>query len=255
MNRLLSMLRRTPAGPRHGEVAGSSIGNGLEAYIGELPLNPNAPARDAIAGVEQARELREYRQTLRDERCSAALDQRLNAAIATPWEVMPGGEEAADIAAAEHLAAQLERLDFARICRQLLHGVWYGWAVAEAIYARPGLIELDNLIVRSPDRFWWAPDGELLLKTLAAPQGAPVPAGKFVVLARPGEHSDLPYAPGLARWCYWPVWLKRHGLKFWSVALERFGSPTAKATYPRGAKKEELDRLLRLMNSLPPATA
>ena len=251
MNRFLAMFRRAPARPRHGEIAGSSIGNGLEAYIGELPLNPNAPARDAIAGVEQASELREYRQTLRDERCAAALDQRLNAAIGTPWEVVPGGEAEADIAAAADLAEQLERLDFARICRQLLHGVWYGWAVGESMWARDGArIALDDLVVRSPDRFWWAPDGELLLRTLAAPEGAPVPAGKFVVLARPGEHNDLPFAPGLARWCYWPVWLKRHGLKFWSVALERFGSPTAKGTYPRGAKKEEQDRLLRLINSL-----
>ena len=244
-------FKRTPANPDFGEVAAPNIGQLLEAYIGELPLNPSAPARDALTGTEQSSELQTYRQVLRDERCAAALDQRLNAAISRPWEVEPGGDADMDRAAADDLAEQLDALDFPRICRQMLHGVWYGWAVGEAMWARDGArVALRDLVVRSPDRFWWSPAGELLLRSMAHPQGMPVPAAKFAVLARPGEHSDLPYAPGLARWCYWPVWLKRHGLKFWSVALERFGSPTAKGKFHPNASAAEKDRLLSLIRSL-----
>ena len=81
------------------------------------------------------------------------------------------------------------------------------------------------------------------------PLGAPLPGGKFVVLRRPGEHGDLPHGPGLARWCFWPVWLKRHGLKFWSVALEKFGAPGVKGTYPRNASAEQKADLLDLVQS------
>ena len=247
-----SMFRRTTARPPAGEVAGSSIGLGLAPYIGELPLSPHAStARYAYSLTDETYALQIYRAVLRDERCAAALDQRLNAAISKPWKVEPGGDADIDRQAAEDLSEQLKGIGFEAACRQLLHGVWYGWAVGEAIWSRDASrVVLDDIVVRSPDRFWWSPDGRLLLRSWASPQGAPVPAGKFVVLARPGEHGDLPYAPGLARWCYWPVWLKRHGLKFWSVALEKFGAPTAIGKYPRGASPEEQTKLLSLVQSL-----
>jgi len=242
---------RTPARPQQGEIAGSNIGRLLAPYIGELPLQPAAEARYAYDHSDETAALQLYRSILKDERCSAALDQRLNAAISTPWEVEPGGESDIDRAAAEDLAMQLEALEFDRISRQLLHGVWYGWAVAEAIW-KPGAgrVELEGLVVRSLDRFWWSAEGELLLRTWTRPQGEPVPAGKFVVLVRPGEHDDLPWTPGLARWCYWPVWMKRHGLQFWSVALEKFGAPTALGTYPKNPGPGEKEKMLDLLNGL-----
>ena len=251
MRKLIRRFMRTPASAPGGEVAGANVGTYLQPYIGELPLDPQLPARDAYSHTDETHALKVYRQTLRDERCAAALDQRLNAAIATPWEVEPGGEGAADKAAAEHLAEQLDGIKFTRICRQLLHGVWYGWAVGEAMWGRDASrVVLEDLVVRSPDRFWWSSDGELLLRTWKMPEGAPVPAGKFVLLARPGEHGDLPYAPGLARWCFWPVWMKRNGLKFWSVALEKFGAPTAVGKYPKNADVNEQKKLLSIISSL-----
>ena len=243
--------RRPPGRPPAGEIAGARTGTLLAPYIGELPLHPTAPARWAQDGGDETDALQLYRSVLRDERCAAALDQRLNAAISRPWEVMPGGDGRRDRIAAEDLAEQLGALQFNRICRQLLHGVWYGWAVGEAMW-RPGdgRVELEDIVVRSLDRFWWGPSKELLLRTWSAPQGEPVPAAKFIVLHRAGEHDDLPWSPGLARWCYWPVHLKRHGIQFWSVALEKFGAPTAKASYPRNATEAEKRRLLEVLQSL-----
>ena len=250
MRRMAEWLRIPKRAPR-GEVAGPSVGTHLQPYIGELPLNPQLPARDAYNQTDETEALRIYRQTLRDERCAAALDQRLNAAISAPWEVEPGGTMARDRRAAESLAEQLQGIEFDRICRQLLHGVWYGWAVGETMWADGGRqVVLEDLVVRSPDRFWWTVEGELLLRTWTKSQGEPVPPAKFVVLARPGEHGDLPYAPGLARWCFWPVWLKRHGLKFWSVALEKFGAPTAMGKYPRSADATERRRLMEMVLGL-----
>ena len=249
---LASMLRRVPSKPPAGEVAGSGVGTMLAPYIGELPLDPTREARYAYGHLaDETHALQMYRNVLRDERCKAALKQRLDAAIAKQWEVLPGGDSAMDRAAADDLTEQLKAIPFDAICRQLLHGVWYGWAVGEAIWRRDAArVTIEDLVVRSLDRFTWTPQNDLLLRTYTAPQGEAVPDGKFVVLTRPGEHRDLPYAPGLARWCYWPVWLKRHGMKFWSVALEKFGAPTAVGKWPKGASVTEQKKLLDLVHSL-----
>ena len=240
----------TPAAPPGGEVAGSNIGSRMAPYIGEIVLDPRRLSDYAYAGRDNSHALRMYRDTLRDERCSAALDQRLDAAISRPWEVEPGGNMRRDRVAAEALEEQLKALPFDAICRQLLHGVWYGYAVAEAIWKTDGArVGIADITVRSPDRFRWEADMSLLLRTEAAPQGAAVPDAKFIVLARPGEHGDLPHGPGLARWCYWPVWLKRNGLKFWAVALERFGAPTIKGKYSKAAESER-EALLQIVQDL-----
>ena len=230
LRRLLpSSPTRVPERPRHGEVAATSIAGRLQPYIGELPLNPRQPSRYADRHRDEGQALRTYRDILRDERCQAALDQRLDAAIARPWTVEPGGDGPDDRMAADDLARQLEGVGFDAVSRQLLHGVWYGYAIAEALWARAGdRVVLDRLAVRAPDRFRWSAEGQPLLRTDAHPLGEPLPDAKFVILRRPGEHGDLPHGPGLARWCYWPVWLKRNGLKFWSVALEKFGAPGVK---------------------------
>lgn len=247
---LAEMVRRPPARPVMREIAPSRMEMLLAPYIGELPLQPDSPAREAITGDIQADRLQTYRQTLRDERCKAALEQRLNAAVSTHWEVEPGGPAAIDKAAAKDLEERLKKLKFRRICKQLLHGVWYGWAVAEVQWMRDGAnVGLGSIKVRSPDRFWWNEDGALLLRTLKEPDGMPVPDRKFVVLAEPGEHDDLAFAPGLARWCYWPVWMKRNGMQFWAVALERFGTPAVVGKYHPSATEAEQERLLEIIQA------
>ncbi len=163
----------------------------------------------------------------------------------------PGGKTARDRQAAEDLKAQLEGLKFDPICRQLLHAVWYGYSAAEALWEREGnRVILADLIVRSPERFRWDAERDLLLRTRSQPQGNPVPPAKFVTLMRPADHDDIPHGPGLARWCYWSVWLKRNGLKFWAVSLDKYGSPTPKGTYRKGANQEEIDKLLELIKGL-----
>ena len=251
LRRLLPGAReRDPVAPPTGEIAASSIAGRLQQYIGELPADPRQPSRYADSWRDDSTALRVYRTTLRDERCQAALDQRLDAAISRPWTVEAGGEEDRDRQAADDLEAQLKAIDFDAICRQLLHGVWYGYAIAEANWQRSeSRIVLGNLIVRAPDRFRWSPEGLPMLRTERNPFGEELPHGKFVVLARPGEHGDLPHGRGLARWCFWPVWLKRHGLKFWSVSLEKFGAPSVVGKYPPNATITQKAELLDLVHA------
>ena len=224
----------------------------LSLWISELPLDPRESlVRYAPSYRYEEVALRLYRETLRDDRCYSALNQRIDAVVAHPWTVEASGDKRVDRKAAEDLELQLKALPFRRICRQLLHFNWFGYAVAECIWATDGgRVRLEDLRVRAPERFRWNPAGELLIRSGGAVAGEPVPDRKFLTLARHLDHGDLPHGPGLARWCYWLVWLRRNGLRFWALALEKFGSPTPKGKYPRAATDEEKDRLLELVQSL-----
>ncbi len=243
---------KTPARPPAGEVAGSNIGALMAPYIGEIALDPRQPSRYATALREEKQAFHLYRDTLRDERVQAALDQRLDAVVSRPWTVEPGGPARRDRIAAEDLQEQFAEIGFNRACRQMAHGaIWYGYSLAEALWEREGgRVRIVAWRPRAPDRFLFGVDAKPLLCTPSKPLGEPLPPGKFVCLTRPGEHADLAHGPGLARWCFWPAWLKRNGLKFWSVALEKFGAPTAMGKYPRSATTEEIDKLLDLVRDL-----
>lgn len=206
----------------------------LSPYVGELDPDPRRPrSRYAVAQEDQSYYLQLYRSVLRDDRCVGALDQRRNAAAAKPWEVLPGGDKRRDKVAAEAVAEDLARLPFIRRCRQLLYYSWYGFSVGELIWGIDGgRVRLLDIRVRSPERFAWSPSGDLLLRTATRPQGAPVPDRKFILLIREAEHGDVPHAPGLAWWCYWPVLAKRLDMQFWATALQRFGSPVPMGHYP-----------------------
>lgn len=247
----MAMTRR-PGRPIVEEVAPSAVQGRMALWISELPLDPRySNVRYAQTYRYEETALHLYRETLRDDRCYSALNQRIDAVVAHPWMVEPGGDRLRDRRAAEDIERQLAAIGFKRICRQLLHFSWYGYAVAEAIWAREaGRVRLHDLKVRAPERFRWGPDGELLLRSHGSAAGDPVPEGKFVTLVRANDHGDLPHAPGLARWCYWLVWLRRNGFRFWAMALEKFGAPTPRGKYPRAATTEEKEKLLTIVNSL-----
>ena len=118
----------------------------------------------------------------------------------------------------------------------------------EALWSLDGQrVRLADLRVRAPDRFRWANDGALLLRTRSNPRGDPVPDRKFVALGRPGESADVPHAPGLGRWCYWPVFLKRNAIKFWGIALDKFGTPTPVGHHRQNPAPGEKESLLKVL--------
>ena len=231
------------------EIASSAASDNLLApYIAAINDDPERRPQYAVSYRDEARILRTYRHTLRDERAMAALDQRIDAVISKPFEVQPGGDSPLDKQAAEDLARQFKLFDFDTVYRQMLFSIWYGYSVSEVLWRIEGdLVEIENIIVRSPDRFRFKTAGELLLRTRGQPMGFQVPDRKFIVLTQAGEHGDLPHGPGVARWCYWPIFLKRHGLQFWSTFLDKFGTPTSVGKYPPGAGDEEIKKLTEAM--------
>lgn len=217
-------------------------------YVDGLPL---LPSTDRLLALKGNGDLLIYQEVLRDEQVKACLEQRIRAVVSKPWEVKPGGEKRIDKQAATFIEEQLKRISFDSVTEKMLYGVFYGYAVAEAMYAVDGSrIVLNAVKVRDRRRFGFAPDMSLRLRTSANPMGEALPEKKFWHFATGSDHDDEPYGLGLAHWLYWPVFFKRSGVKFWLVFLEKFGMPTAVGEYPAGTSKTDQDKLLAALQSI-----
>lgn len=232
----LQLPRRAPLG----ETASARRDNGITGgWLGEL-----IPRRDAtltaIGGQIQA-----YRALLQDDQVAACWQQRVMALTSTEWEVEPASDRRTDRKAAEALRGELDRLDFDRITRQMLLGVFYGLAVAEILWAPDGdRVAIADIRPRQVERFVFDVDGNLRLLTRENLRGELLPPAKFWCYTYGAEHADDPYGIGLSQSLYWPVWLKRNAARMWAIALEKFAAPTVAGYHPPTALDPAIDKLL-----------
>lgn len=235
--------------PIRDEIATTLDGRDItRGWVSPLMLQP---PDDSVLTQRGAGDYSLYREVLRDDHVKAALTQRIQAVIARPWEVKPGGPRAIDKQAAEFLSEQLNRLRWDDITTQMLYGVFYGHAVAEVLWGSDGRrVTIEAIKVRDRRRFGYDGAGRLRLKTAKNPQGELLPERKFWSFATGADHHDAPYGLGLAHWLYWPVWLKRNGVKFWATFLEKFGTPTAVGQFPPGTPAEDQAKLLEALQAI-----
>lgn len=181
-----------------------------------------------------------YDSLLTDDQVKSTFQQRRGAVTSCDTEVTPASESAADKAAADFIREQLEALDWYDVTDKMLYGNFYGFTVAELIYALDGQhIVIDEIKVRDRSRFRYGTDGSLRLITIGNLSGEIMDDRYFWHYRTGASHSDEPYGRGLAHYLYWPVFFKRTDMKFWLVFLEKFGSPALVGKMPRGKFMDE----------------
>lgn len=237
------------AQPKVEEQPYSRVPGGLfvdPAWLNQLAIND-----DKVLTREGQHDLKLYDAILDDPTCASAFQQRRLAVVSKPWEVEAGDESAQAQAAADHLRDQLKAVPWDRICDRMLFGLWYGYAVGEAMFGvgPDGKIWLTNVLV--PDRAWFGftNAGELRLKS-AENQQEVLPPNKFWTIRSGATHDFALYGVGLAHFCYWSVWFKKNAIKFWAIYLEKFGMPTAVAKYREGAGADEQKQALAVADAV-----
>lgn len=192
-----------------------------------------------------------YRRIALDDQVRSTFQQRRLAVTSRDWDVLPGGDDARDKAAADALKQDLEAIGWDRVTDKMLWAVLYGYAVAEFEWAyREGRFTWSKIRVRHARRFRIDKDGELRLLSRSKPQGQVLPLRKFWMFTVGGDNDDEPYGEPLAEALYWPVEFKRNGLKFWLTFLDKFGSPTVTGTYRPGTTKEDQTKLLQALGAV-----
>lgn len=234
--------------PEMTEVA--TTGDGKDVTRGYLdPLSIAAPTDSVLKA--RGGDLKIYAEVLRDDQVAACFAQRRLAVIGKDWTVEAGGDSKADKMAADYMKEQLDNVGWDRVTDKMLYGVYYGFAVSEAMYATDGnTIALSDIKVRDRRRFGFDGMGRLRMKTQAEPKGMLLPDNKFWHFSTGSDHDDEPYGMGLGHWLYWPAFFKRNGLKYWLLFLEKFGQPTAKGTYGPNAQPEEKNKLLQALAAI-----
>lgn len=230
------------------EIATTADGMDItRGYVGPL-LSPY----DSVLRSRGGGDLQIYEQVLSDPQVKSCFAQRQLAVTKCEWQVDAASDKRVDKKAAEWMRGQLDTIGWDRITTRMLFGVFYGFAVAEMVYARQGdMIGIDQVKVRNRRRFRYGKDMDLRLLTYGNMlEGVSAEAPYFWDYATGADNDDEPYGLGLAHWLYWPVLFKRNGLKFWLIFLEKFGMPTAKGTYPAGATSDERNKLLQATRAI-----
>lgn len=241
--------QQQPAAPVIEEIATTRDGRDItRGYIEhQYYLYP----QDKVLQHRGARNYELYENLLQDGRIFSALAQRRLAVVSRPVRVAPGGTKRQDRKAADFLNEAIQHFGWAAVCEGMLYGVYYGYSVAEALWAKDGPhVFADAIKVRNRRRFVFDVDFRPKLLTYESPQGEPLPDRKFWVLCTGADNDDEPYGRGLAHWLYWPVFFKKHQTQFWLTALEKFGSPAVIGKYRRSAAKEEKESLLRAIEDV-----
>lgn len=200
--------------------------------------------------------------------------------LGLPRDLHAAGESDTDHAIAAFIAGAVERLPrFEALLRALLDGIAKGFAVVELLWAydADGRLVVADWIAHPQEYFLFDDRGQLRLlappfadatasaqtvggitplaastagRTMGAAAGSLAPPDrKFIALVF-GRDARNPYGRGLAQRAYWYYWFKKNTLRFWAIYNEKFGAPTAVATYRPGTSDDERRKLLDVLDSL-----
>lgn len=151
----------------------------------------------------------------------------------------------------------LERIDLDILISGILDAPMYGMTPIEIIWeSASGMIRIKNLKCLPARWFGFDDSNNPKFKTIYNQwEGEPLPFGKFV-FARHYPTYDNPYGLRLLSRCFWPVTMKKGGLKFWSVLAEKYGMPYLVGEYRQGAPVyEQREMLNNLFNMVQDACA
>ncbi|MBF0415605.1 MAG: DUF935 family protein [Magnetococcales bacterium] len=242
-----------PKVPDLAEVATLELGRDITRGVVD-PLVPLLP-QDTMLQSRAKGDYAQYETILQDDQVASTFQQRRLAVISRPWTVDPGAKDKPSQMAADFLKEILEHIHFDAVTDRMLYGVFYGFAVAECLWARDGSnITLDALKVRKQRRFRFDMDGQpRLMTTDDTIRGMILPERKFWCFATGADNDNEPYGLGLAHWLYWPVYFKRAAMKSWSVVLDRFGAPSTIGYFPSQqtteAEKQKLHKAIQSIHS------
>lgn len=246
---------RMPKKPERNEIATTE--KDIDIFAGWIKRleNPDPVLRTEARG----KGLKLYDEVARDPHAGAVLQTRYLSVVGKEWQIEPAegtpsrGRPAAqsmEQKIADYVEQVLYNINFDQARQELLQGILYGFYVWEVMWDySEGQVWIDRLIAKHPRRFIFTPERELrLLTPQAMIDGEPVPDRKFVVFTY--GSTDNPYGCGLGQKLWWPVWFKKHGIKFWVIFAEKFGSPTVVGKYPPGTTKDDQDKLLDAVEAI-----
>lgn len=210
----------------------------------------------------QSRGIDIYDEMLTDDQVYAISMTKKLIMLSPGWTVLPATESKRDIAIADFVKWNLVTLPgtFRNVLFNVLTAMDYGFSLSEKVWTLEkdnskysGLVKLKSIKPKSPKYFGFTMDGFGNLlgvnQNIGSPAKQPFDPDKFVIYSYNSKFSN-PYGMADLRAAYLP-WLEKKMIRrFWSIFLERFGSPLLYATIPRGSDQPTIDKIKLIMRNL-----
>ena len=242
--------------PIYGEVAGYAQTQDILAHIiGVLP-DPDPFLKKS--GYSEA----VLDSIMGDARVTTVVLSRKEATMALEYEFRPGLREGKERDEPEDDAKDLLAFflrhfpldDLPDIIGEILNAPLFGYVPVEIIYAPlEGRVAVVDIRARSRRHIKWNHLGEPRFYPTRSPiGGVPLPPGKFVFAQHFPEFNN-PYGLRLLSRCYWPVFFKKAGWKFWAQLAESHGTPKLFAALKdadwanRKTRRDTLENLKRIV--------
>jgi phage gp29-like protein len=138
----------------------------------------------------------------------------------------------------------------------VLDAIFFGFTVGEIVWKKDGKEIIPVDVVGKPQEwFIFNKENELRLRKFKNGQyffeeGERLPEYKFILTQSKQTYVN-PYGERILSKCYWAVQLKRGGVEFWQLMMERYGMPYLIGRYPNTftepQKAEFLEQLKQMI--------
>ena len=260
IDNFISRFRESDKTPPKGELAVTEFS--LLKGFQFRDFNPDALVR--------RKGLKIYEQMRQDDQVKSSLELKKHAVVASGWSIVPASQDPRDIEIAEFVEFVLHKMrgTINNFLFQAMTALDFGYSISEIIWKEykegknVGMIGIDRIKGKNPRMFDFKSDefGNLLPKGIVqlntgfvngkAGRGheAHLPTQKFIIYSYQKEFSNW-YGKSDLRAAYPSWWSKDNTLKFWSMYLERFGSPIAVGKY-NTATIDVQNQLKQVLDSL-----
>jgi len=196
---------------------------------------------------KQGKDVKVYKELMCDAHVFACVQSRKSGVMSLEWEIKNESEKDETT---EKLEKLLKKLDIYKLINDILEATLFGFQPIEIIWGK-----VDNLILpielksKPPEWFCFDDDNQLKFRTKEHYYGEELPPKKFLC-PQSNPSYENPYGERTLSRVFWPVTFKKGGLKFWVIFTEKYGIPNLVGKHPRGASKEETDKLADLLEDM-----
>lgn len=235
-----SYLARPPAKPLETEMTRpGGVADPSPFSVTEIMPNPDSVLRE-LGLTETA-----YTEVLQDSQVGGAFRSRKAGVQKLRWTIDRDQAKSVEAQAVEEM---LSRLDIFSLIGQILDCLPWGFQPLEVVWQRRGAVIVPEAITAPPRKFFrFNRGGQLLLTSQFNPSGGPVPPRKFLV-ARHEATAENPYGNAILGQCFWPVKVKKGGMRWWVNFAEKYGMPWPLVRYHQG-NEEQLQEIMSVFTA------
>jgi phage gp29-like protein len=198
-----------------------------------------------------------YRDLLLDPHLMATIQQRKMQVMQLEWEIeAQGAKSIGQRGITEELEQVFETIDFNELVSEIMDAIFFGYSIVELTWKKDGKILRPDKITGKPQEwFIFDKNNELRLRKYKHgfylfEEGEKLPPYKFILTQHKPTFTN-PYGEKILSRCYWPVTLKKGGIEYWQLMMERYGMPYLIGRYPNTftatQKTEFLEQLKQMV--------